>query len=412
MTLAEVKLSLADARRLALRGQGLIDWQPDSGKAGVMQVIDRLGYVQIDTIHIVERAHNHTLWVRCPDYAPDMLAELHSQDRRVFEYWAPQASYVPMSDYRYYVGTMRGYAESARVKKWLAENAELADQIVARIREEGALAASDFKAPEGFAGGTWWNWKPAKRGLEVLYSTGYLMVSGRRNFQRLYDLAERVLPSDVDTSAPEPMERRRYMARRHLRAHGVLTPRRYRPTRVRNEYRDALDALVESGEAARVAVEDLENISHYALSSTLEGLSRVPEPHRLHILSPFDSAVNVRERVERLFGFYYRIECYLPAAKRRYGYFVLPVLWGDRFVARLDCKADRKPGTLIVRRATIEEGVAWDEALLAALAERLWAYARFNGCHEIVLERIVPEGFRPHLREAVSAALTEEKGSA
>lgn len=407
-----IELSLADARRLALHGQGLIDWRPAAGKAGVMQVIDRLGYVQIDTIHIVERAHNHTIWVRCPNYHPTMLDALHSQDRRVFEYWAPQASYVPMSDYRYYIGTMRGYAASKRVREWLAGNRELADHIVARIREEGALAASDFQTPEQHRGKSWWDWKPAKRGLDTLFSTGELMVSGRRNFQRLYDLPERVLPDDVDTREPDPVERRLYLARRHLRAHGVLSPLRYRPTQVRNQYREVLGSLAEAGEAVRAEVEGLDGVEHYVSAAALEGLHDVPHPHRLHILSPFDSVINVRERVERLFGFYFRIECYLPAPKRVYGYFCLPVLWGDRFVGRLDCKADRKPGTLIVRGAIFEEGIQPEETLLAALAERLLAYARFNGCHEIVFERVEPEAFATPMAHHVETSRIHDGGTA
>jgi uncharacterized protein YcaQ len=196
-----VRISIARAQKLALHGQGLDGpWKLPAGKEGVAQTIERLGYVQIDTISVVERAHHHTLWSRRSDYGPGMLHELLAADRRVFEYWTHAASYLPMRDYRYYAGRMRSFASSDRARQFLADHAKLVREVLRRIRAEGALASADFAAPDGRKRGPWWDWKPAKAALETLFSMGELMVSRRRNFQRVYDLTERVLPAGIETA--------------------------------------------------------------------------------------------------------------------------------------------------------------------------------------------------------------------
>ena len=200
-----MRISLPKARRLAIHAQGLGGrWKLPKGKEGAAQAVERLGYVQVDTIAVVQRAHHHTLWARCPDYTPAMLGELQAKDRRVFEYWANAASYVPMADYRYYVPRMR--AAATRHSAWYLsdEGRKLRDHVRDRIRAEGPLGSADFKAPEGRKRGSWWDWKPAKQALEWLFDMGELMVTQRRHFHRIYDLTERVLPSCIDTAPPSP----------------------------------------------------------------------------------------------------------------------------------------------------------------------------------------------------------------
>jgi len=390
-----MKIPVSLACRLALRGQGLDGgWGLPAGKEGVAQAIEHLGYVQIDTIAVVQRAHHHTLWARCPDYAPQMLHELQACDRRIFEYWwAGGASYIPMGDYRYYLPRMRASAESQRARHWLAENAPVAQEVLARIRQEGALASADFEAPEGFQRGTWWNWKPAKRALETLFSMGELMVRERRSFQRVYDLAERVLPSGADTTEPPPDEVARFMVRRMLAAHGVASPGELRKgVGDRDAVEGALGELQSAGEVLPVEIEGLDGEPYYALAATLTQAAAPPQGKApLHILCPFDNLLTWRGRLEELFGFDYSLECYLPAAKRRYGYFCLPILWGERFVGRLDPKADRRQKTLIVRRIIFEPSLDDYERLLPALGEKLRAMAAFNGCERVLVERVMPE---------------------
>jgi uncharacterized protein len=387
----KVKLSIVAARHLALHAQGLDgQWALPSGKEGVAQAIERLGYVQIDTIAVVQRAHHHTLWTRCADYAPPMLDELQAQDRRVFEYWAHAAAFIPFRDYRYYLPRMRAYADSPRTREWLAQNESVVHDVLARISDEGALGSADFEAPEGFKRGTWWNWKPAKRALEVLFSTGQLMVSARRGFQRVYDLAERVLPAETNTREPEPAELGRFVVRRALETQGLATANELHWGHRRQPYvAAALQELLAAGDILPIEIEGLPE-TYYALTSAVAAGGPARGGPRLHILSPFDNLIIQRRRLGVLFGFEYTIECYTPAAKRKYGYFCLPVLWGEHFVGRLDAKAERKQGTLLVHKLTLEPGAAGDGAMLAALADKLRTFAAFNGCQRVIMEHPVP----------------------
>ena len=168
-----MKISISTARKLAIRCQGLdAPWKLPKGKEGIAQVVECLGYVQIDTISVVQRAHHHTLWARRSDYTPQMLHELQAQDRRVFEWWGHAASYLPMRDYRYYLPRMRAFAESQKTRDWLGQNTQLVRDVVDRIRDEGPLGSSDFSAPEGQRG-SWWDWKPAKKAIQHRGDDGY-----------------------------------------------------------------------------------------------------------------------------------------------------------------------------------------------------------------------------------------------
>jgi hypothetical protein len=398
------EITREQARRLLIRAQGLDGaFVPSDGPQGVAQVVGRLGYVQIDTIAVVERAHHHTLWVRQPGYQADHLDAAQGPLRQVFEYWNPAASFVPMERYRYCLPIMREHTQRYYDADRVAGMSDEIEMVVARIRDEGPLGSADFEAPPGFQRGGWWSWKPAKRALEYLFTTGELMVSERRNFQRLYDLKERVLPAQVDTSYPSDEELARFLAEEALDALGVAGVGN---TRWKGSYRDLLGqglrALAEAGEAAPVRIEGLRRDGWYARP---EALARADEPPaggpRLHILSPFDNAVIQRAWLKTLFDFEYSIECYLPQEKRRYGYFALPILWGQRFVARVDAKADRKEATLLLQRLEFEPGIAPDGELLRALAEGIWRLAAFNGCERVVPVEIVPEGWQAPLAQAL-----------
>ena len=367
-------ISLLEARQLAISAQKLADpfASPTRGQAGVLDIISHLGYVQIDTISVVERAHHHVLWTRCPDYQPSMLHELQARERSIFEYWTHAASYVPMADYRYYRARMEAHAASPRARQWREQQGPVMREVLERVRQEGALASGDFEAPEGFQRGTWWNWKPAKRALEELFSSGELMVSERRGFQRVYDLAERVLPSEIETTASPASEVARFALLQALRAHGILALKDIRWSLIGMEaVTDALDDLLAEGSVVRIDIEGENNGARpsYVLADTLQAMLDVARVKSLHILSPFDNLIIWRARLQRLFGFDYSLECYLPAAKRRYGYFVLPILWGTAFVGRLDAKAERKAGVLIARKLMLEPG--WDDGdFLSALSGR------------------------------------------
>lgn len=400
-----ITLSLPRARRLALRAQ-LLDGpgRTPKGKEGVGRVVEHLGYVQIDTLAVVERAHHHTLWTRCPGYEAATLDELHGRDRRVFEYWGHAASYLPMSDYRYYIPGMRAFPWGAWMKRLFERHKDVMAAVLARVEKEGPLRAADFKAPKGRKGSGWWDWKPAKVALELLMGQGRLMVAERRNFQRVYDLTERALPPGVDTSVPDDDELGRFVVRRALRAHGVASRREiYGHIAFGRAVIDAgLAALTAEGEVVAVRIKELPDEEYFAGAAlTRRAASRRRRPPRLHILSPFDNAVVQRDRVKRLFDVDYALECYLPAAKRRFGYFALPVLWGDEFAARLDAKAERKERRLVVKNFALEEGFEPSAEFRDALGAALVAFARFNGCEEVAVERTTPASLAKMLRRAV-----------
>jgi len=403
------RISIDRARRIVLRAQLLDGREGRSiGKEGVARAIENLGYVQIDTIAVVERAHHHTLWTRCPDYDPGFLHELQASDRRVFEYWAHAIAYLPMADYRFYLPRMERVRKHG--PKWLGEwrkrHGSLLEQVLARIRKEGALTSKDFEPPPGTKRGTWWDWKPAKRALEILFWQGDLMIAERRNFQKVYDLTERVLPANVDTSKPTEEEMGRFHVHRVLRACGLARERE-----VRNSLHVAdraliartLAAMVGAGEVMRILVSEIDE-PYYGLPGALDGIA-APRRERAFLLSPFDNLTIQRQRIQQLFDFDYALECYLPPAQRKYGYFVLPILWDARLIGRLDPKADRKTNRLIVRSLRFEPDFNDFDDALPAVADALSAYARFNQCVHVEVEKIAPTGHKRRLKGLVKNAM-------
>jgi len=398
----ETHLSKDAARALALRAQ-FLDGQTKlpTGKQGVLRTIDQLGYVQIDTIAAVKRSHHHTLWTRHADYDEGHLHDLQARDRRVFEYWGHAMSYLPMSDYRFCLPRMRNFRNPTH--DWINHRLEacvhLLEPILERIREEGPLSAKDFTAAEDAKRGTWWDWKPAKFALEYLFWRGDLMITERRNFQKVYDLTERVLPADVDLTVPTGEEVSRFLVRRALRGCGILRQKEIRAFMQPDAGRDsdwqavdrgaiakAIVELIEAREIVPVAVEGEDDVTWYVLSEFLAN-PQAPTPNGpVFLLSPFDNLVIKRGWLNRLFGFDYTLECYLPARKRQYGYFVFPILWGNALVGRLDPKADRRAKTLVVRNLVLEPGFVASDEFLARLRDALTAFARFNGCRKYVIK--------------------------
>jgi uncharacterized protein YcaQ len=401
-------ISPRTAARVAARGQGVDGvWQQLNGKKGVLAVIDRLGYVQIDSIAVVQRAHHHILWSRSSAYRPETLAELQERDRVIYEYWCGNvASYLPFEDYRYYLPSVRGRANSERTRRWLADHTGVVKHVLDRIRAEGPVTSADFPSSEANPRGSWWEWKPTKRALEVLFSSGQLMVARRRNFQRVYDLTSRVLPAEVDTVEPSTEEMARFVVRRAVSSKGVTPPEGIRWGHLGDgeTIAAAVEELVDEGQVTPVRLRGDDDRTWYAWSEALEGIAGSRPPRRrARILSPFDSFVIDRNRLRDMFGFDFALECYLPAAKRRYGYFCLPVLFGDRFIARLDAKSDRRRRALVVRRLTFESRFAEHEAALRPLARELRSFASFNRCEEVVVKDVVPRKMRRGLEKALAA---------
>lgn len=390
-----VSISRKEARRLALHCQGLGITHPyGRGKSAVVRLLQQLGYVQIDTISVVQRAHHHVIWSRVPGYRREMLRPLQEKHRTIFEYWSHAAAYLPISDYRFALPTMQYYREEK--DGWPKVDAAIKQHVLDRIRAEGPLMSKDFERPEGSKGDGWWDWKPAKRALQRLYFDGTVMVRYRQGFQRVYDLAERVLPAETDTRMPTTEEYAEFLIRRTLKAHGIATAPQmaYLRKGMGRPVSDRLAELAEEGVVTPVTIGRRNPLNYFALADTLDNVNTRLQ-NRMRILSPFDNAVIQRKRLSDLWSYDYQIECYVPAPKRVYGYFCLPLLYGEQFVGRIDAKADRNKGVLHLQHV-VKESDMDDEAFIARLRPALEEFRAFNNCTSLAVHRTTPATLKEH----------------
>lgn len=372
-------LSPHQARKLVLHSQQL-PHVPKKGSAlsATLAALEHLGYVQIDTISVIERAHHHTLWNRNPRYRTSHIDQLIN-DRSAFEYWSHAAAYLPMRDFRHSLPRKRAI-KSGELSHWYTPDPKLIRHVHDRIRAEGQLMAKDFEhtgTTQKKAGD--WHAKPAKKALECLFMQGDLMITRRHNFHKVYDLTERVLPDAIDITTPTEKEHARFLIRRFLEANGLAQPHDFSYLRknIKTAILRELKQMLDDGELITVQVGGL---TYHTLPESLNLLNKPLARGKLKILSPFDNLVIQRQRMRDLFDFDYQIECYVPAAKRKHGYFVLPILWDGRLVARIDCKADRKTGELQVLSGHLETSLRRVDEFRTALDATLDEFACFNGC--------------------------------
>jgi hypothetical protein len=381
---------LSAARTLHLAAQGLL--VPPRRKAmkdDVLVAIRRMAQLQIDTIHVVARSPYLVLFSRLGAYDPQWL-DAHLAEGKLFEYWSHEACFVPIEDY----GLLRhrmldpagmGWKYAA---DWHARHRADIDNLLDHIRLNGPVRAADF-AREGGKGNGWWDWKPEKRHLEVLFATGQLMVAARQNFHRIYDLTERVLPGWDDARDLQPVEAAsRELLRRTCRALGIAradwVADYYRLPR--RPYADALHALADEGELEQVRVEGWkqDTFVHREFAPMIDDASNGQLASTVTtVLSPFDPVVWDRKRVAALFDFDYAIECYTPAAKRKYGYFVLPLLSRGKLVGRVDAKAHRASGIFELKSFHLEPNVRLSGRLIADLRRALQRCADWHGTPEL-----------------------------
>lgn len=391
------QLSLAAARNLHLAAQGLLRKPRRRARpADILSTVQRMSLLQIDTINIVARSPYLVLFSRLGNYPPQWLDNALSQGE-LMEYWAHEACFLPRSDFalvrhRMLAPDSMGWKYR---QEWMAEHAAEIEQLIAHIQENGPVRSADFAHPRKGAGG-WWEWKPHKRHLEGLFTAGKVMVVERRNFQRVYDLTHRVMPhwDDArDLLTQEAAEA--VMLENSARSLGI-----FRPQWLEDYYRlrqPALKPLLEKWHQEQrvipVSVDTLGEMWLHAdvvplLPQALEG--KLQATHSA-VLSPFDPVVWDRKRAEQLFGFSYRLECYTPAPRRQYGYFVLPLLHKGQLVGRMDAKMHRKAGILEIIALWFEEGVKVTAGLEKGLTTALSEFARWQGAREITLGR-VPAG--------------------
>ncbi len=402
MAMIEIKRpqELARIRRLALAAQGLLHAQPfGRGLAGARNAINHIGYVQIDAISVVERAHHHVFYSRVPKFKPAMTNQM-LLNGDIFEYWAHAAAFLPITDFRFSL-PYKHAIKSGQIHWYRTRDKKLMGELLARIRSDGPIRSRDVKTNTTKRAG-WWDWKPVKKALEQMYMEGDLMVSDREGFQKTYDLTERVLPSHVNSQMPSMEEFATHIVDQQLRCNGVVSLKGLTYQRRNVELRKTVKALVNE----RLAQRTLEQVQVSSgevfiletgmLERTLPRLN-----NRMLILSPFDNSVIQRERLKALFQYDYQLECYVHAAKRQYGYFCLPLLYCDEFIGWMDCKAHRKIRHLEIKSLHLEQRNFNEDLVITAFVDAITQFCFFQKCDSASLTKVRPK----HLTQRLNSAL-------
>ena len=383
----------ADARRLFLHRHALSEVPAGKPNAAeIMALIERLGFVQVDSINTVERAHHMILFARRPGYRPAQLRPLLEDSRELFEHWTHDASIIPTAFFPHWQLRFARDREQL-VEKWRnwRDDAYLAkfDEVLAQVANHGPVTSSDVGEGEERGKGGWWEWHPSKTALEYLWRTGALSVLRRDGFQKVYDLTERVHP-EICQHCPAPEESFDWACNAAMDRLGFATSGEVaaffaavRP----EEARDWCRAALANGSLIEIDVEGANGALRrsFARPDVFAAAEAAPDlPGRVRILSPFDPALRDRNRTERLFGYFYRIEVFTPEPKRIYGYYTFPLLEGARLIGRLDARAERSSGIMNVRAVWPERGVQLSPARVARIEAELERLRRFSGCDSIV----------------------------
>ncbi|UWQ79231.1 winged helix DNA-binding domain-containing protein [Leisingera sp. S132] len=378
------------ARRLFLDRHALLEQPTGTAKgAGLLALIQRLGFVQLDSINTVARAHDMILFSRRPGYRAKNLKRLYEHDRELFEHWTHDAAVIPMAFYRHWHLRFQRDTELLRKRwrNWRRDGFEAQfETVLNHIRDHGPVSSSDVGKNEKKGSGGWWDWHPSKTALEYLWRSGALTVVGRDGFQKRYDLTERIIEEHLrpGTSCDETgtinwlcsaaLDRLGFATSGELAA--------FWDTASPAETKAWCAGQLRQGELEEIEVElaDGQLRKVFARPGAVESAAELgPAPGRMRVLSPFDPALRDRKRAERLFGFHYRIEVFTPAAKRRYGYYVFPLMEGARLAGRIDMKADRDADLLCVTAVWPERDIKWSAARTKRLEAELDRVARFAG---------------------------------
>lgn len=381
------------ARRVFLERHGLHDRPSGPGKgADLKAVIDDLGFVQVDSVNTFARAHDLILWSRRQQYRPRALPHLLHRDRQVFEHWTHDAAIIPMESFSHW--RLRFARDAVRMeqrwKEWRrGDFTAKIDDVLRRISDQGCCTSGQVGKDESRGSGGWWDWHPSKTALEYLWRSGQVSVVRRQGFTKVYDLTERVIPAEhlnrrhhpeetIDWCCTGALDRLGFATSGELAAFwDHVTPA---------EAKAWCAAALADGRIIEVDVEGVDGKLRRSFAWPDLMDRPVAEPaSRIRILSPFDPALRDRKRAERLLGFSYRIEIFVPAAKRRYGYYVFPVMEGDQMIGRIDMK--REEGVLAVRAFWPEQGVRMGAGRAAALHKELERAALFGGCAEVAFAK-------------------------
>ncbi|MDE0461592.1 MAG: winged helix DNA-binding domain-containing protein [Caldilineaceae bacterium] len=415
-----IKLTETEARRLAVAVQRLEGPRVEASKAGILELMRQINCLQIDPIRAVERTQLLVLWSRMGAFDPSWLEELQ-RERLIIEDDAHRASYVLTEDYplfRRWIGSLfeRNGAGMKRAREWMEANESLRVEIIRRLGKEGPLTSTvfdDLEAVPWFPS-RWFSGKPASMMLNLLSWQGVVLCVGRKGSQRLWHLRDAWLPEWAGQPLPEEEEVVGLTCQRSLKALGVANQRQISRHFIRNKYPNLgrrLEELLDEGTVLPAQVVGEEGpwegewYIHRDSVPLLQAIREGSWAPRTVFLSPFDNLICDRERTERFFDFHYRIEIYVPKAKREYGYYVLPLLHGDRFLGRMDSQIERKTGIYRIHALYAEEGVRIDAQTGAAVAGTLLELAQFIGAKDVELGERIPAAWRNALEKEVNQGL-------
>jgi uncharacterized protein YcaQ len=376
-------LSKTQARRIWLRAQRLDTSEPfGGGPQATARAVEHLGYVQIDTINVIERSHHHILFTRIPAYQRAHLRQAQSVDKSVFEYWTHALSYVPTRDLRFFIAEMRRHQREPHSRFASVKPADLR-KVLGLIRKGGALTIRDIDDDVLVdKDHPWASRKPSKRALQLAFYTGVLTISARSGMLKTYELMQRHFGWDKPPKPASASEIAGYLLDRALRAQGVVSLDSicHLDAPSKPAVRRAIEGRLRRGELMRISLQDAGKLEHWAVPDTTESPIEAAQ-ELVHVLSPFDPLVIQRKRTHLFFDYEHRFEAYIPAEKRLFGYFALPVLVGDEIVAAIDLKTDRK------RRKLLMQKWSWignrpRKSLKRLIEEELHRFERFQLAEE------------------------------
>lgn len=382
----EMRRLILDRQALSCSPRGAFDTDD------LQAMIRRLGYVQLDSINTVERAHHMILHSRADGYRHNQLKQAHEEDRSLFEHWTHDACLIPADFYPYWHHRFQRARKRTPNPRWRERLGPDADKVIravrTRIRKEGPLMSRDF---EDKGKGTWWGWGPSKTALEYLWRSGELAIARRDGFQKVYDLAERTIPARHREKKPSLAETIDWKCREALTRLGAATPGEIAAFWASVSPKQASDWV--NGKLGRGLIDvEIENadgslraaVAPASIEAEIAALAEPPS--RLRFLSPFDPLISDRKRVERLFDFDYKVEIFVPEAKRKYGYYVLPILEGTKLTGRADLKVHRKEGRLEMKGLWLEPGVRLGKGRETAIRQALARLARFTGAETVAAD--------------------------
>lgn len=373
-----LKLPTAQARAIWMRAQRLDEVEPfGAGPAAAQAAIEQLGYVQIDTINVIERCHHHILYSRIPGYKRSDLAALQSAQKSIFEYWTHALSYVPTADLNYFIPAMKAYRD--KPSAWFGSvTKKEVGAMTRRLKTEGPLSIRDIEDDE-LVDKThpWASRKPSKRVLQLMFYQGLVAISAREGMVKTYDLIGRHFDWERTPRPATAKQMTAYLLDRALRSQGVVSLDSicHLNAPAKKAVRELIEARVKRRLLVPIVIEGAEKVPHWTTPNALDRIAPAPA-NRVHILSPFDPLIIQRRRLRLLFGYDHIFEAYVPAAKRQYGYFALPVLVDDRVVAAIDLKTDRQAGKLLTQKWTWLENVGAEAK--AAIELELGRFERFQ----------------------------------